>query len=86
MGFNGVLLPRINDGFVTDGVENIMGRGETAGQPAFTPFSNMLSKGFFLEACKNARWWARGLIAFGKAKLLIVKFTLHVFEISCSYL
>ena len=55
MGFNGVLLPRINDGFVTDGVENIMGRGETAGQPAFTPFSNMLSKGFLLEACKNAR-------------------------------
>ena len=26
-----VELPRINDGFVADGVENIMGRGETAG-------------------------------------------------------
>ena len=55
MGLNGVLLPRINDGFVADGVENIMGRGETAGLPVFSPFSKMLSTGFFLEACKNAR-------------------------------
>ena len=31
MQLNGVLLPRINDGFVADCVENIMGRGETAG-------------------------------------------------------
>ena len=71
MGLNGVLLPRINDGFVADGVENIMGRGETAGLPVFSPFSKMLSKGFFLEACKNARRCARGLIGFRKAKLLI---------------
>ena len=34
-------------------VENIVGKGENAGNPAFSPFPTMFSKGLFLNVVKN---------------------------------
>ena len=38
---------------VFDRIENIVGKGENAGLPAFSPFPTMFSKVFFLRVIKS---------------------------------
>ena len=39
--------------FVLETVENIVGKGEKAGLPAFSPFPTIFSKGVFLKVNKS---------------------------------
>ena len=39
--------------FLGGRVVNIVGKGENAGLPAFSPFPTMFSKGFFLHVVKS---------------------------------
>ena len=39
--------------FVLGKVENIVGKGENAGKPAFSPLPTMFSKGFFLRVVQS---------------------------------
>ena len=39
--------------FLRGRVENIVGKGENAGNPAFSPFFTMFSKGYFPRVVKS---------------------------------
>ena len=49
---------------VSDREENIIGKAENAGLPAFSPFPTLFSKAFFSRAVKTMDCLGKGLPAF----------------------
>ena len=45
---------------VVEKVKDIVGKGENAGLPAFSPFLTMFSKGFFLKVVESQEWVVKG--------------------------
>ena len=56
---NIILTQKLNS--VLGRVENIMGKGDNAGLPAFSPFATMFSKAFFSRGVKSRDRVVKGL-------------------------